>query len=336
MIHIKNILLILFVVVVAVSCDKEKKSAKKSNQIPEKEWVKAPRFSADSAYTFIQKQVDFGPRVPNTAAHKACGDFIVNKLSGYGAQVVAQEFEANTYDGTKFYLRNIIASFNPERSKRVLLAAHWDTRPIADKDTFDIDKPIDGANDGGSGVGILLEIARIVSQNPDMKVGIDMIFFDGEDNGMPSNYAGNIIAEYKDGSKSSWCLGSQYWSINKHTPNYTAYYGILLDMVGAKGSKFYKEGLSTKYAPSIVNKVWGIASESGYGQFFVDKPRGQITDDHAFVNAWAKIPMIDIIEYTPGSGFGAYHHTHSDNMKIIDKILLNAVGQTVLNVVYNE
>ncbi len=336
MINIKKILLLLIVMLVVVSCDKAKKTTEKPIEQPKKTWIEAPRFSADSAYQFIQKQVDFGPRVPNTAEHKACGDFMVSKLKGYGAKVIEQEFEANTYDGTKFYLRNIIASFNPERSKRILLAAHWDTRPIADKDTFDIDKPIAGANDGGSGVGVLLEIARIISQNPDMKVGIDMIFFDGEDNGIPSNYTGDVIAEYKDGSKSSWCLGSQYWSNNKHSPNYTAYYGILLDMVGAKGSKFYKEGLSTKYAPSIVNKVWGIASKSGYAEFFVDKPRGQITDDHAFVNAWAKIPMIDIIEYTPGAGFGSYHHTHADNMEIIDKHLLNAVGQTVLNVVYNE
>lgn len=334
--NIKKVVLFSLIVLGAISCDNDKKTAEKPVDQPKEPWIEAPHFNADSAYAFIQQQVDFGPRVPNSVEHKACGDFMVRKLKGYGAQVIEQEFEDNAYDGTKFYLRNIIASFNPEKTKRILLAAHWDTRPVADKDTFDLDKPIDGANDGGSGVGVLLEIARIISQNPNINVGIDMIFFDGEDNGIPNNYTGDLLPEYQNNSKSSWCLGSQYWSNNKHSPNYTAYYGILLDMVGAKGSTFYQEGISMQHAPSIVNKVWGIAHKSGYGNYFVNSPRGKITDDHTFVNEWAKIPMIDIIEYTPGSGFGTYHHTHSDNMEIIDKNLLNAVGQTVLNVIYNE
>ena len=320
--------------IIIVSCDSEKKAENKplidKNEVSE---VVIPEFNEDSAYGFIQKQVDFGPRVPNEAAHRACADYLVAKLKEYAHEVSEQDFESTAYDGTNLYLKNIIASFNVDKTKRILLAAHWDTRPFADKDSININEPITGANDGGSGVAVLLEIARQLHLNGDFDVGIDIILFDGEDYGVPV-----YEEEYKNVPYSGYCLGSQYWSKNKHIPNYSAYYGILLDMVGAKGAKFYQEGLSMKSAPSVVKKVWDYGQSLGYGDYFVYQKSQEILDDHKFVNQWANIPMIDIIEYDPSTKnyFGGYHHTHRDNMDLIDKNTLEAVGQTVLKLVYLE
>ncbi|SFB26398.1 M28 family peptidase [Algoriphagus aquimarinus] len=290
-----------------------------------------PTFSPDSAYAFVQKQVDFGPRVPETEAHEATKNWLLAKFEGYGFAVETQDFEAKTYDGLTWDLSNIIASYNPQATKRILLAAHWDTRRIADKDTERMDEPIDGANDGASGVGILLEIARVIgSQELKPGVGIDIILFDGEDDGEPD------LSSERDNSQIWWCLGSQHWSKNKHKANYSAYYGILVDLVGAKGARFYREGYSRQYASGILKKVWDNASQIGQGDFFIYKDAPEILDDHAFVNEFAKIPMIDIIEFSPDYGFGQYHHKHADNMEIIDRRTLQAVGETVLFTVYQE
>lgn len=295
--------------------------------------IEVPTFNSDSAYHFIQEQVDFGPRVPNTEAHRETGDYIIRKLEGYGIQVTVQDFEATAFDGTKLYLKNIIGSYKPDSKKRILLAAHWDTRPFADKDSVRKDEPIDGANDGGSGVGVLLEIARVVGENQDLDLGIDFIFFDGEDYGMTEDYKSGLPAQNQE---ISWCLGSQYWSKNLHEPNYSAFYGILLDMVGAENARFYREGFSVNNAASIVKTVWDQAHQIGYGEYFVYRDGPPVTDDHVFINVNAHIPTIDIIEYSPGTVFGSYHHTHADNMDIISKNTLKAVGETVLHVLYNE
>ncbi len=312
------------------SAEKPKQQTVKKEEVP---LVAAPDFIADSAYSYIQQQVDFGPRVPNSKAHQECGNFLVSKLRSLGAEVSTQEYEADAFDGTKLYLKNIIASFNPSKTKRILLAAHWDTRPFADKDSVRTDEPIDGANDGGSGVGVLLEVARQLIANPTYNVGVDIIFFDGEDYGAPINES-----KYNNVPYSGYCLGSQYWANNKHKPNYSAFFGILLDMVGGKQAKFYQEGLSMQAAPSVVKKVWDLGHTLGYGDFFVFQKSDGITDDHIFVNQIAKIPMIDIIEFDPSRDdyFGPYHHKHADNMDIIEKRTLKAVGQTVLQVIYQE
>jgi glutaminyl-peptide cyclotransferase len=310
--------------------EKEKSSASKT-KVTEKQ-VKVPDFNADSAYAFIEKQLSFGPRVPNTKGHQACGDFLVEELQGFGAKVQQQQFEARAYDGTVLYLRNIIASFDPQKSKRILLAAHWDTRHVADKDTENRDQPIPGANDGGSGVGVLLEIARVLSTTDHPEVGIDLILFDGEDYGAPEDYEGRTTGI-------TYCLGSQHWAKNKHQANYSAYYGILLDMVGAENAQFYQEGNSRHYAPKIVKKIWDKANEIGYSRYFPYANSDGIMDDHVPINEYANIPMVDIIAYDPGSPenyFPDYHHTHKDDLSIISKSTLEAVGETVLHVVYNE
>ncbi len=295
--------------------------------------VKVPEFNGDSAYFFVEKQVKFGPRVPNSAAHRETGDYLIAQFKKDGAGVTVQEFEATTFDNHRLKLRNIIASFNPEKQKRILLTAHWDTRPFADKDLTKKDAPFDGANDGASGVGILLEVARHLGKNP-AAAGVDIILFDGEDWGEKDGEARQNTPE---GLDSWWCLGSQYWARHKHKANYSAYYGILLDMAGAKGSRFFREGTSLEYAPKIVEKVWNTAERLGFSNYFVKQNEGAITDDHLYVNEIAKIPMIDIVHYQPGIGyFGDYHHTTKDNMSIISKETLDVVGVVLLNVVYYE
>jgi len=321
-----------------VSCDKTTQTGKVEgldeirNQNPENQEFTlqpAPQFNGDSAYFFIQKQVEFGPRVPNTSAHKACGNYLVQVLKDMGATVIEQDFIATAFSGTKLESKNIIAQFNPSQKERILLGAHWDSRPFADQDTDNQDHPIDGANDGASGVGVLLEIMRILQSDSTAPVGVDIILFDSEDYGQP---------EGMDYQPDTWCLGAQHWAKNLHQPNYSPKYGILLDMVGAKDAKFYKEGISLEYAPNVVKKVWKTGSKLGYENFFVEQSAGAITDDHFYVNRLARIPMIDIIQHDPNSTsyFGSYWHTHNDNMEVIDKATLKAVGQTVLQVIYNE
>ncbi len=323
----------LFLLFVTVNSCKE--SPKESNAVVEtKPTVVAPVFNADSAYFFVAEQVAFGPRVPNSVAHKKTASWIINELKDSGLEVVEQDFKAFTYDNETLDAKNIIASYNPTATKRILLAAHWDSRPFADKDDERKAEPIAGANDGASGVGVLLEIARTIA-NAENKptVGIDFIFFDAEDWGTPEGYTGTTTLEY-----AGYCLGSTYWSKNLHKPNYSAYFGILLDMVGAKGATFRQEGYSMQIAPSVVKNVWNTASQLGFSQYFVNEPmEGGITDDHVPVIQNAKIPMIDIIDLkrTENTFFDG-HHTHDDDISVIDKNTLKAVGQTVLQVLYQE
>ncbi|MCA6079018.1 M28 family peptidase [Fulvivirga sedimenti] len=293
-----------------------------------------PDFNADSAYHYVETQVNFGPRVPNTESHRQAATYFVAKLKSYGAKVTEQDFVATTFDEKQVNLKNIIASFRPENKRRILLAAHWDTRPFADKDSERQDEPIDGANDGASGVGVLLEIARIISAQ-DPGVGVDIILFDGEDWGNDTGTQRSV--PLPEGLDSWWCLGSQYWAKNPHQPNYSAYFGILLDMVGGENATFYREGYSMEVAPLIVDKVWKTAAKLGYSNHFIPRNSGPITDDHVFVNLYRNIPMIDIIPTDVNdNSFGDFHHTHKDNMEIISRETLDAVGETVLHVLFES
>jgi len=329
----KNYISLLFIAFLVFSCDSSKEKKKETTVEDVKKDLIVPVFNQENAYQFVAAQVNFGPRIPNTPAHAETEQYIIEQLEGFGAKTQTQKFEADTYDGEVWNLTNIIASIQPEKKKRILLAAHWDSRKIADKDTERKDEPIDGANDGASGVGVILEIIRAIQEAENKpNVGIDVIFFDGEDNGEPQGLAS------RDASKTWWCLGSQYWSKNKHIPSYSAYYGILLDMVGGIDAQFHKEGYSMKYAPSIVEDVWNTADQIGFGRYFVNNRVGPITDDHYFVNEIGKIPMIDIIAHDPSSNdfFPDFHHTHKDNMDVISQETLKAVGQTLLQVIYEE
>lgn len=291
--------------------------------------VNVPVFNADSAYHFVKAQVDFGPRIPNSQAHKECADYLSAKLKSYGATVTLQKCDLAGYDGTILKSVNIVGSFKPASKKRIALFSHWDSRPWADNDPDKANwhKPILAANDGASGVGVLLEIARLIQkQQPEM--GIDIIFLDAEDYGIPQ-------FEKKE-DESSWALGAQYWARNPHVDGYTARFGILLDMVGGKGSAFHKEAYSEQYASAINRKLWKAAASLGYGQYFVNEQGSQVTDDHVFINQMANIPTADIIPYSKDGSFTPTWHTLADNMDHIDKATLKAVGQTVMQVIYNE
>ena len=314
-----------------ISCSQTPSSSSAKVESQPVKQQNVPAFDADSAWVFVENQVKFGPRVPNSEAHVACGNYLASELKRFGAQVYEQEATLTAYNGTQLKAKNIIGSFNPENSKRVLLFAHWDSRPYADhdKDPANQMKPIDGADDGASGVGVLLEMARQFSiKSP--AIGIDIIFFDAEDYGTPE-----FVKEYKE---NTWCLGAQFWAKNPHVKGYKADFGILLDMVGAKNASFFKEATSMRYAPQIVELVWSTARDLGYGKFFINAEGGAITDDHQYVILGRNIPCIDIIYTDPESdnGFGPHWHTQNDTMDNIDRETLKAVGQTVLQVVYNH
>lgn len=311
-------------------CCCQNKTSKKVPDVPQVT-IEVPQFNADSAYKYVQEQVNFGYRIPNTPAHRATAEYLAKELERHGAEVRIQEASVTAYDGTILNAKNIIASFLPEQKNRILLCAHWDTRPYADEDPDPGNhrKPILGANDGGSGVGVLLEIARQINiRKP--AVGIDIILFDAEDYGTPSFLAEN-------NKEDTWALGAQYWARRPHSPRYRARYGILLDMVGGKNATFRHEGFSMQYAPQVVKKVWDTAQKLGYGRFFENKGGGYITDDHIYVNN-SGTPTIDIIDYNEANrnGFNNQWHTIDDNMDYIDPASLKAVGQTVLTVIYNE
>jgi len=314
-----------------ISCSQTPSSSSAKVESQPVKQQNVPAFDADSAWVFVENQVKFGPRVPNSEAHVACGNYLTSELKRFGAQVYEQEATLTAYNGTQLKAKNIIGSYNPENSKRVLLFAHWDSRPYADhdKDPANQMKPIDGADDGASGVGVLLEMARQFSiKSP--AIGIDIIFFDAEDYGTPE-----FVKEYKE---NTWCLGAQFWAKNPHVKGYKADFGILLDMVGAKNASFFKEATSMRYAPQVVEEVWSTARDLGYGKFFINAEGGAITDDHQYVILGRNIPCIDIIYTDPESdnGFGPHWHTQNDTMDNIDRETLKAVGQTVLQVVYNH
>jgi len=320
------------ILISTVSCEQGSKGNQSRTKTVEKKPVFVPRCNGDSAYYYVDKQVSFGPRVPGTKAHDECAKWLIKKFSRVSDTVIIQKFMARTYDNVIRNGENIIASFNPDKKNRILLMSHWDSRPFADQDPNPANhkKPIDGANDGASGVGVLLENARQFSlHRPD--VGIDIVLFDLEDWGPPTQ-----LKMYKD---EYWGLGAQYWSKSPHVFGYAANFGILLDMVGVPNPTFRKEYFSKDYARYYLDLVWSRAGDIGYGDYFLDEDGGAVNDDHVFVNRIAKIPSIDIIYLEPENAKNTFFkqwHTLGDNMEHISKESLRIVGQVMLTVVYND
>lgn len=293
---------------------------------PPKPKVEVPKFDANNAYQNIQKQVDFGFRIPGTPEHAQCAQWLESELKKYADETIVQKDSVEMHTGKRVPMYNIVGSFNPASKDRILLCAHWDTRPIADQDEDEKKQadPIVGANDGGSGVGVLLEIARVLKENP-VQIGVDIILFDVEDSG-------------ESNVNDSYCLGSQYWADQPHKKGYKADFGILLDMVGASDAVFNMEAYSLRLAPRILEKVWDRAHHLGYATYFPAVQGSGIVDDHIFVNK-AGIPTIDIIHNYPqaqNQTFGSFWHTHDDDMDIISKSTLKVVGHVVLDVIYRE
>ncbi len=329
----KQLYIILFTAsAILFSCFSCKNEPKEQEDPTQKVDYEIPAFDADSAYHYVAQQVAFGPRVPGTKEHKEASLWLEKQLASFTDKAFIQTGEATMYDGTDIPVYNIIGSINEGVEKRVLLAAHWDSRHIADKDSDQNqhNQPILGANDGASGVGVILEIARQL-QIENSELGIDFIFFDAEDLGAP---AGHV-----NGGESTWCLGSQYWGKNPHVQDYKAEYGILLDMVGAGDAVFKYERRAYEKAAPLYVKTWNMAHNFGYNDKFIKSLGGSIIDDHIFVMGYRGFPMIDIIDFDlnkPNGGFGHYHHTQQDNMDVISKSTLRAVGETVLGVLKYE
>lgn len=317
--------LISLSVCLLAACSTESKEDSSDTTTETTKPIAKPNFNADSAYTYIETQVNFGPRVPGTDAHRRAATWMRGKLQEFCDTVYVQDVKVKAGDGTILPCINMIGSINTAAKHRILLLAHWDSRPWADQDPNETTKPILAADDGGSGVGVLIELARQIKSQPlPSNIGIDILFTDVEDYGK---------SEWGD---ASYALGTQYWARNPHVAGYTASFGILLDMVGARNAVFPLEGLSTKYAPAIQQKIWRAAGTAGYSSFFPFKEGGAVTDDHYFVNEIIRIPTVDIINLNGNatSTFAPHWHTHNDNMSIIDRNTLKAVGETVLQVIY--
>lgn len=321
--------LLLCLLFLLTACGAEDKKASNVTEAPKEEQprkvAQVPVFNRDSAYHYIGKQVAFGPRVMNTQAHEQNLTWMADKLEAFGAQVKLQKFVAKAYTGEDLKGTNVIAKFEPELTNRILLCAHWDSRHIADSDsnTGRKDVAVDGADDGASGVGVLLEIARHLGKQP-AGIGVDIVLLDAEDYG-----------ESGADNPTSWGLGAQHYSRNLPSGGKPRY-GILLDMVGAKNARFTAEEVSEYYAPEVRQKVWRLAKQMGYGNYFVEDKSRSVTDDHYFIDRIAQIPTIDIINRPTATTFVEHWHTDHDNMEVIDKRTLRAVGQVVLATVYRE
>ncbi len=292
-----------------------------------------PVFVADSAMAYIVTQCAFGPRVPGSPAHEACGNWIASRFTALGTTVSEQRTQLAGYDGQLLPCRNIMASYQPQATDRVLITAHWDSRAWADndRDSKNHHTPVPAANDGASGVAVMLEMARVLPQLP-LDCGVDFVCFDLEDQGTPQ------WAEDDDVEDNFWCLGSRYWANEAYATGYTARYAINLDMVGGKGARFEIEKFSQQFAAPLVNMVWHLAAQLGYGDYFPLREGGYVTDDHLSVSQLARIPAIDIVPHSNHgrSSFGPTWHTIADTPENIDPAVLKAVGQTLLQLIYND
>ena len=280
--------------------------------------VNRSQFDGNGAYEFTRQQCEFGPRVPGTPAHAKCAEWLTSVLKASCDTVILQTGTVQTATSGKLGIKNIIGVINPDASERLLLLAHWDTRPWADNDPdpANHDKPVMGANDGASGVGVLLQLAKQLRADS-TSLGVDILLVDAEDMGINDN-------------EESWALGAQYWAQHHHVAGYKPLFAILLDMVGAGDATFPREYFSMQYAGGFVDAVWRCAA----GNHFTNTQGGAITDDHVFINR-AGIPCIDIIDLRSDSetGFCSVWHTVNDTMDGISATTLGEVGQTLLNVI---
>ena len=286
-----------------------------------------PAFDADTALALAARQLEFGPRVPGTAAHEACRAWMTDQLRAYGATVREVTATVQAYDGTRLEATNVMASYMPEARDRVLLVAHWDSRHVADEDPRPERRTegVPAANDGASGVAVLMELARVAGRSLSdsaaarPRMGIDILLVDAEDYGAPDTWQG----PHRD---TDWALGTQAWARQARAEGYTANYGILLDMVGAPDATFYREYFSDRLAPQVVNLVWSTAQQLGYGDLFINQEGPAITDDHVFVNRLARIPTIDIIDTRQHEGRAFYPHWHTTD-DTLDKLSAETLGR---------
>ena len=324
-------------IVLLSSCNNPTKPVEQTPVAKKEVVVSPPSYNSDSAYSYTQTQVDFGPRNMNSKGHDDCGKWLIAKIKTLADTVYVQTFDVTAFDGKVLKCTNIIASFNPKATTRILLTSHWDSRPWADQDKVDRNKPILSASDGASGCGTLMEVARAMKSKPS-SIGVDIFFNDAEDYGYTGTLSDLVtIKNPSADNEDTYCLGAQYWSRNPHVPGYKADFGILLDMAAGHGAFFTRDGTSAYMAGWVQDLVWSNAQQIGLANYFSNQNTPSLTDDHYYLNKIAGIPTIDIIAYDAASSshlFPSYWHTHNDNMSVIDKNTLDAVGKTLLYTIY--
>lgn len=305
---------VLGVVLGLAGCSESGAAGGASARIAEGERV-APDFRADTAMALLERQVAFGPRVPGTAGHRAQLEWMTSYLRERADTVILQPFTHTGPRGEELAMTNVFARFRPELRDRVLLVAHWDTRPTADSEATPERRaqPIPGANDGASGTAVLLEMANVLSSHSP-PLGVDLLFVDGEDYAPDHMY-----------------LGAKHFAANKPA-GYEPWYGILLDMVGDQDPEFPQEGYSVRYAPEVVDRVWRMAERLGYAGMFPRRVGIPIQDDHVPLNE-AGIRTIDIIDFHYGPNH-AYWHTLDDTVEHVSTEGLEGVGTVVGELIY--
>jgi glutaminyl-peptide cyclotransferase len=281
----------------------------------------APDFSGKEAFGYLTAQTNFGPRNPNSVGHRNCLDYLVGELRGFADAVNRQDFTHTGSRGEEIRLTNIIASFNLTATNRVMFCAHWDTRPWADKDSDPSkhNQPIIGANDGASGVAVLLEVAKLIKQSHP-PIGVDILLFDGEDLG-------------RNDDLTNFALGSKYFASHKSS-TFNPQYGILLDMIGDAQLEIKKEQNSVRYAPDVVEYVWSVAQRLGLQQF-VSESGPYVYDDHIPLNE-AGIKTVDLIDFDYPDRSNRYWHTLEDTPDKCSPASLQAVGTLLVHLIYQS
>lgn len=305
-----------------LSCEKRQAQPDPQPAPQEAELVTSvPKFNAAQAFAFLTTQTDFGPRNPGSKGHASCLKYFQEQMNRYADAVTTQNFTGKDHKGTQHQLTNVVSSFNLQATDRILLTAHWDTRPWADEDPNPANrsKPILGANDGASGIAVLLEIARVLKQNPP-PIGVDMVFFDGEDMG-------------RSGDTDSWCLGSRHFARTK-APGFNPRFAINIDMVGDRNLTIPREPYSEEYAPHVVNRIFSVAKALKIAAF-VDKAGRPTFDDHIPLNE-VKIPAVVLIDFDYPDESNRYWHTMEDTPEKCSPESLEAVGTVLLHIIYSK
>ena len=273
-------------------------------------------FDGAKALQYVETQLGFGPRIPNTEGHIRTGDWILQRLRATADSVEVQAWNHVSDDGDTLSLRNFIGRFRPEATQRILYVAHWDTRPKADRSSNmgRRQMPVPGANDGASGVALLLGVADALALNPP-SFGVDLLFVDGED--------------YGDfGRDLDVLMGSRYYAEQLDPDVPKPLFAVVWDMVGDSDLRFHREPNSMRGAPEVVERVWAKARELGYGNIFRDESGPAMTDDHLPLQA-VGIRTIDVIDFSYGPGNG-YWHTTDDTADKVSAESLQAVGDVAL------
>ena len=281
-----------------------------------------PRFDEDHAFSYLVAQCDFGPRNPGSDGYYACLDYLITELDQSANEIILQDFSYQERRYNKQYnLQNIIARFNPDAEFQTIISAHWDTRPWADQEDLrqDRNQPIIGANDGASGVAILLELAKIMGENPP-PIGVNLVFFDGEDLGIP-------------GENETYCQGSRFFATNLPIPRPDE--AINLDMVGDKQLVLPIERYSLEYHPKLVRHLWDRAKDMGLDAF-IGRVDYAIYDDHVRLNEIAGIPSIDIIDFKYPNSYANFWHTLNDIPENCSEESLGQVGALMVDYIYNR